>query len=527
MNNDDYTSYDLSDFKIKKGFQPLFIDINSDTYVDLVYNQNTNSGDSDLRVSVYNVDTKDFETGTLGLLDTYSYENSAIGCQSIPNKQELILANPSFTSLVDVNSDCISDLYLHVFDDSGKNMGLMFLATRVKTNGEESLRYCLIDTDDLTGATSPTFADFDNDAAIDKALYNTQSNTIEVYYNQYKANSASSSNLCKSMPRIEDGESKTDFSKYLLFEGTPDVTALQEVQGLYSNPTVSSFIPGQLRVTDLDSNGYPDIIVTLQKTDSSIVTSILINTECNTEEAITTNTKLSTSATDCKDRMFTSNNDYSSISENENVLYGFLLDFDDNGRMDIILVATGTQGTTNLISFYNNYARDSYYITATTYTTSNSQTGSKVYGVSYRGVYTTLKDSNRVFVSSQLSRTGYGALESPVSTYAIGRSNNYIEDFTAAYPVQKYTKAGGKDSLSQEISEWTPIIPNSHLLIDLSSKSSGKWGIKLLINPTDSFVLVGIILTLILIIIGGVIIYMHIQEKKEDEESRNPQLDFF
>mmetsp|Transcript_5360 Transcript_5360/g.6106 ORF Transcript_5360/g.6106 Transcript_5360/m.6106 type:complete len:196 (+) Transcript_5360:579-1166(+) len=195
--------------------------------------------------------------------------------------------------------------------------------------------------------------------------------------------------------------------------------------------------------------------------------------------------------------------------------------------MDIVLVSKGTDGTTELISYYNNFAKDSYYITSTSYTTSSTAFGSKVYGVSYRGIYTTINNINKAFVSVQLTRTAYGALEPPVVTFAIGRSNNYIEDFTATYPIQKFTSSGGKETLSREISTWTPIIPNSHLLINLSGKSASKWGIKLLINPTDSFVLVGIILTLILIIIGGVIIYLHIQEKKEDEESRNPQLDFF
>ena len=52
MNDKDYTSYDLTELKLLKGSQPLFIDINSDTFVDIVFNQNTNSGDNDIRVSI-------------------------------------------------------------------------------------------------------------------------------------------------------------------------------------------------------------------------------------------------------------------------------------------------------------------------------------------------------------------------------------------------------------------------------------------------------------------------------------------
>ena len=43
--------------------------------------------------------------------------------------------------------------------------------------------------------TSPVFADFDNNAAIDKAYYDTVNNAIQIFYNIRGANSASDSSL--------------------------------------------------------------------------------------------------------------------------------------------------------------------------------------------------------------------------------------------------------------------------------------------------------------------------------------------
>lgn len=208
-------------------------------------------------------------------------------------------------------------------------------------------------------------------------------------------------------------------------------------------------------------------------------------------------------------------------------IYGFVMDFDDNGRLDFVIIKRSADGISALQAFYNNYSRDSYYVTASTYTNSDSSYGFKGFGVSARGVYTTLSDNKQVFVSEQLTRSSYGALQNSLASYAIGRSNNYIEDFTVAYHNQKINDKDEKYSLEVEKKSWSPIIPNSHLLIDIHEMSSSSWGIKLLINPTDSFILVGVILTLILILIGGLIIYIHLKEKKEDEQSRNPQLDFF
>ena len=517
--------------KLEKGSQPFFVDVNSDTYADLLYNQDTKSGSYDLLVSLYDPKEKAFSSSTFGFFQRYIYENKEVGCQAVPDKAALRLSIPSFSTLVDVNADCVSDLYITAGTSTSDVKGLMFISTRIQTDSEEYLAYCLVDVDDLSGKkyTSPVFADFDNDAAIDKAFYETESNSIHVYYNTRGSNSASADSLCKSLPTIKDGSSSDYFKDYTVFSKQPDISPIQNSKGLYAHGLIESFIPGQLRVADLDSDGYPDIITTLKDEKGNPVTVVLVNADCSSQ-SVTHDIKRNLEEegpANCTIRTFDTTNDYEKLSKYEDTMYCFVLDFDDNGRMDFVIVERGINGTTTLRTFYNNYSRDSYYLTAATFTGGEESFGSKPYGVSYRGIFTTLSDKKQPFVTHQLTRTSFAALQSPIATYVIGRSNNYIEDFTLTYPIQNYNADGSKSSLTVETFEWSPIIPNSHLLISIHGLFASNWNIQLLINPTDSFLLVGIILSLILIVIGGIIIYIHMKEKKEDEETRNPQLDFF
>ena len=77
--------------------------------------------------------------------------------------------------------------------------------------------------------------------------------------------------------------------------------------------------------------------------------------------------------------------------------------------------------------------------------------GNGVSGPSYRLVVTDLNDDKFVICGSQLTQSAYNAIQMPYSYLGVGRSNNYIETFTAAYSIDS----------QRAIRVWTPIIPNS------------------------------------------------------------------
>lgn len=104
----------------------------------------------------------------------------------------------------------------------------------------------------------------------------------------------------------------------------------------------------------------------------------------------------------------------------------------------------------------------------------------------------------------------------PYVYLGVGRSNNYIESFTAAQSIE------GKRS----IRVWTPIIPNSQLYIFAPDAGTTNWNLELFINPTSSLALIVISCVICLFIIGVVIIILHIGEKQEDSKNKQKAFDF-
>jgi len=104
----------------------------------------------------------------------------------------------------------------------------------------------------------------------------------------------------------------------------------------------------------------------------------------------------------------------------------------------------------------------------------------------------------------------------PYSYVGVGRSNNYVESFTAAYSI------GG----TRSIRVWTPIIPNSHLIVFSPERNVNNWTLELFINPTASLALIVIACIICLVIIGLVVIILHIGEKSEDKKNKQKAFDF-
>ena len=105
----------------------------------------------------------------------------------------------------------------------------------------------------------------------------------------------------------------------------------------------------------------------------------------------------------------------------------------------------------------------------------------------------------------------------PYCYIGVGRSNNYVETFTAAFSIKA----------TRSIRVWTPIIPNSQLIIFSDSEDVDNWALELFINPTDSLALIVIACLICLFVIGVVIIMLHIGEKQEDKKNKMKAFNYF
>ena len=78
---------------------------------------------------------------------------------------------------------------------------------------------------------------------------------------------------------------------------------------------------------------------------------------------------------------------------------------------------------------------------------------SSAFGISIQWRITELSGEKTIEISSQKSQWNYGALQLQFAHKGLGRTNNYVEDLTIGY-----------EGMGQKMS-WTPIIPNSKLLV--------------------------------------------------------------
>jgi len=91
-----------------------------------------------------------------------------------------------------------------------------------------------------------------------------------------------------------------------------------------------------------------------------------------------------------------------------------------------------------------------------------------------------------------------------------------VESFTADFSL------GG----TRSIRVWTPIIPNSQLIVFSPENNVNNWTLELFINPTSSLALIVIACLICLVIIGLVVIILHVGEKNEDKKNKQKAFDY-
>lgn len=104
---------------------------------------------------------------------------------------------------------------------------------------------------------------------------------------------------------------------------------------------------------------------------------------------------------------------------------------------------------------------------------------------------------------NQKSQWNYGTLQMPFSTNGLGRTNNYIEDLTVGYPGYGMSN------------QWTPIIPNSQLI--LLGKPIDDWSIETLLKDNSRVYDMIYISILCLLGMGVLIVFLNWRENQEDK----------
>ena len=189
-------------------------------------------------------------------------------------------------------------------------------------------------------------------------------------------------------------------------------------------------------------------------------------------------------------------------------------DIDETGTLSLILPTIKGKNY-----FFFNYKRNIYFIKSKL---TNSQT--KLYnsniGASFRYIVTDKNGNRHMDVWHQLSQTSDMNIPLPYSLVGLDDTNNYVEYFQSISGnyLEKEPKVKGEKNWKVN----SPIIPNTQMMISkFLTKDKIEWLVDLIVQPMDQIWLFLIIVVAALIIILGIIIYLHIKEIKEEEKETN------
>lgn len=166
--------------------------------------------------------------------------------------------------------------------------------------------------------------------------------------------------------------------------------------------------------------------------------------------------------------------------------------------------------------YFNFLNRENYFLKASG-KNRGRDTGDPCVGCSYQALKTEIQGDRHPIVMSQNYGVTLTRLMLPFGFFGLDRTNNYIENFSFGI-----AKLG--ESYSQS---WSPIIPNSQLLLSASNTKPTQWGIEIFINPTESLWLIIASTVIVLVVLGLVIVYFHWKEKLEDRRANEQNYSIF
>ena len=450
--------------------QPVMLDINADYLMEVLVNE-------DNEVAVYS-----YSNGSLTKINQLGdFASSFNACLSY---ETILFSTPHSIGFVDLNKDCLADLFLTVDRDGA----LYFEVWLSMTNGV----YCRAQSSAAPAGTQQvSFEDLDRNGIEDIVIPVCEGpncsikQEIHIVFNYNEQSSD-----CSYSP-----VSSADFS--LADLSSPNSTDYKYVIPIDSQTLYSpdSAFPITLRFGDFNLDGYPDALITLYNlTEGSTSAHVEFFENLRCDECGKGGRTLSKSE----------DSDMDKLRRVTGVILSCFFDLDDNGVLDIILVSYN--GTQYLISsFYNNYLNDAFHLKALAL----DGYGKGVYSSAFPGAVfmftlTELDMSKVIMHSTQMPLTGYFALNTPYCVYGLGRTNSYIEEFYVAMPIN--------DTYHRS---WTPIIPNSYLIAS-TGKKVDDWYLELFASPTDKIgIIIGVCLGC-MTIIGIVVVYNYCREKRED-----------
>ena len=196
--------------------------------------------------------------------------------------------------------------------------------------------------------------------------------------------------------------------------------------------------------------------------------------------------------------------------------------FDINESGSLGLIVKDESGNNH---FFFNFRKNTYFVKAKLMNYKDVKFYSDAnIGASFRYIVTDQSGARHMDISSQLAQTSDMNIPLPYSLSGINETNNYIENFQILSG-NYYTNDDNtfKSKEFRNFMKYTPIIPNTQMKIYKFKNDDDKyeWYADLIVEPTDSLIIIVIILIAVMLVILGVVIYLYVREVKEEKKEES------
>jgi integrin alpha FG-GAP repeat containing protein 1 len=184
-------------------------------------------------------------------------------------------------------------------------------------------------------------------------------------------------------------------------------------------------------------------------------------------------------------------------------------DYKEDGSFDLMVNYQDENGVTRMAVLESVSKYDAFIMKVLPVGSGREDSNGLAWGVTLHWFVNDINGDSIASVGNQNAHPVAGSLALPYHLAGLGRTNNYVEHLMVGY-----------SAAQDNVREWTPIIPNSQLIVVPAGTRAADWLINIYIKPTDKIYLVLLITVGILLLLGLLILFYHRLEKEEDNRAR-------
>ena len=196
---------------------------------------------------------------------------------------------------------------------------------------------------------------------------------------------------------------------------------------------------------------------------------------------------------------------------------GIFFDINESGSLGLII--RDKEGKNH---FIYNYKKNAFFVKAKLMNDRNNYYDSNV-GASFRYIVTDSDGDRFMDISYQLAQTSDGNIPLPFSLIGLNDTSNYVEYFEMISGNHYQNKELFEDDEFRNFKYQSPIVPNTQMAIFkyINEDSKYDWHLDLFVLPTENLLIIALVIVAVMLIILGVIIYLHVREVKEEQKETN------